>query len=259
MHLIYVDESGDDGFSLTNHYVPGTTPTKYFQRCGVMVHDRQWRKINRLIDDFKDRYSIPDDVELHATEIISGQEKFYDHETKKRKRRKNWYGKNLPRRQQRETLLLELCQLISSLNLTIIAVLIDKSKLLIDTEKVYKTIPKDNSWEYLIERVNLFLSTAKDRKGMFISDAINMNIEKKHREFATAIYKTSTHVEGHRFIESILFEPSDSSNLLQIADVVSFAIFKKHETRDVRYYNKLKNRIFKHTGKIKGYGLKIWP
>jgi len=32
MHILYVDESGDDGFSKDNEYRPGLTPTKYFIR-----------------------------------------------------------------------------------------------------------------------------------------------------------------------------------------------------------------------------------
>jgi len=46
---------------------------------------------------------------------------------------------------------------------------------------------------------------------------------------------------------------------MQIADVVSFAIFKSNESNVTKYYDKIKSRIFKVANRMQGYGIKIWP
>ena len=59
LNILYVDESGDDGFSKDNLYTPGTTPSKYFIRTGLIIHDRKWQSINNKIDEFKVKHKIP--------------------------------------------------------------------------------------------------------------------------------------------------------------------------------------------------------
>lgn len=158
------------------------------------------------------------------------------------------------------SLLKDCCKLINSIDdITLIFVVIDKT--LIDRAiSGYRNLSKDNSWEFLIERYNLFLNKAKDQVGIIISDAVEHNIEKTHREFARAIYTQSSHVKEFHFIESIMFEPSDSSNLLQLVDVASYACFRKFNSNDISLYEQLKDRIMKNSQDlIDGVGLKIWP
>ena len=86
------------------------------------------------------------------------------------------------------------------------------------------------------------------------------NIKRTHREFAKAIYTQSSHVKEFHFIESILFEPSESSNLLQLVDIASYACYRKFNSNDTFLYDELKERIMKsNQGLIEGAGLKIWP
>ncbi len=254
MHILYVDESGDDGFSSKNTYPPSTTPSRNFIRTGPVIHDHKWLSIDRQINQFKYSRKIPINVELHATEILNGYKKIKG----KTSSLPNWFGANYPNRNDRVNLLKDLCTLITSLNITLFFIVIDKTN--IDTMRLdFKTIPKTKSWEFLIERYNLFLQNQADKKGIIISDAIESALEKKHREFAKATFAQSIHVKEYHFIESILFEPSESSNLLQIADVASYAIGKKHNSNDCIYYNILKDKIFTLNDKTEGYGEKIWP
>lgn len=96
--------------------------------------------------------------------------------------------------------------------------------------------------------------------GIIISDASQDAIEKKYREFAREIYQNSAHVQETHFIESILFEPSDSSNMLQLADIASYAMFKKFNNDDSELYDIIKPRILQNgLGEIDGAGIKIWP
>jgi len=255
---MYVDESGDDGFLSNNSYLPGQTPTKFYIRTGLVIHDWKWKNINTSINNFKFSKRIPGDIELHATEILSGRKRGYDKNTGKRKSIPNWYGINYPERKDRFELLSEICSMVSQLDISIINIAIDKSKINQNVNN-FERMPKEKSWEMLIERYNLFLNNAADKIGIIISDAIEMNLEKEHREFAKAIYTTSLHVKESHFVESILFEPSDSSNLLQIADIVSFAFQRQLNLLDDRLYQKIEQKLFTWNSKIEGCGFKIWP
>ncbi len=256
MHILYVDESGDDGFSKTGTYSHNQTPTSNFIRCGIVVHDRKWLKINRDINKFKYNNKIPVDVELHATEILNGQKKKWGQT--KREAIPNWYGVNYPNRLDRYNLLKEICNFILSIDITVFFIAIDKRKIL-QTVTEYKKLPKRNSWEFLIERYNLFLDNQEDKKGIIISDAVTEVIENEHRNFAKVMYANSMHIKEFHFIESILFEPSESSNLLQISDVVSYSLGRMLNSGDDTFYNIIQDKIFKYNGKIDGYGLKFWP
>lgn len=159
---MYVDESGDDGFSENKHYTVGSTPTQFYIRCGIILHDRKWKRANEAIDGWKYSRKIPKQVELHATEILNGKEKYYNRDGK-RKSRPNWYGKNFPNRKKRIEILKSLCETVSKLPLTAIAIMIDKSKIK-RTHTNFKNLPKERSWEFLIERYNLFLKNAPIKK-----------------------------------------------------------------------------------------------
>jgi hypothetical protein len=258
MHILYVDESGDDGFSNNGDYSQ-PTPSKYFIRTGLIVHDKKWNSINTEIFSLKKKWKIPDNIELHASEIRSGWARSYNSDGKKNKVQ-NWYLQNYPNKNERIKILNSFCELIDSLNkITVICVAIDKTKIDI-TVNNYKELPKKKSWELMIERYNLFLNDKKDKIGIIISDAVQDKIEKQHREFAQGVFCKSTHVESNRFIETILFEPSDSSNLLQLVDLASYAFFRNFCSDDSFMIDLFKDKILKNErGSIMGAGLKIWP
>lgn len=257
---MYVDESGDDGFPKSGSFSEDTGQSKVFIRTGLVIHDWQWKRINDEITAFKFKYKIPKNVELHATAIYRGTERYYSKKEGKKKSRPNWFGQNFPKKADRVEILEECCKLISSREeITLICIVIDKVKINC-SQADYKSLPKNNSWEFLIERYNMFLNGAKDKIGIIISDAIQDKIEKTHRDFARILYDQSTHIEKYHFIESILFEPSDSSNFLQLADIASYAFYRKFNTQDETYYNHLKSKLLcTADGRLDGAGLKIWP
>ena len=257
MHLVYVDESGDDGFSKSGSYKFSETPSPFFTRTAVIVHDWKWQSIVNDIKTFRIKHSIPASEEIHATEILNGRSKGYS-SSGKRTSPFNFYGQQWPNRSDRRNLLLDLCQSIVTLDLSFVSVVIDKSK--IDMSKSnFRKIPKDFSWELLIERINYFLSEAKDKRGMMISDATARNMEKHHRAYAKALFASSLHIKKFHFVETLLFEPSDSSDLLQISDVVAYAIGRKFNSNDDSFFDVLKPNFVKREGILNGRGLKVWP
>ncbi len=48
MHILYVDESGDDGFPGNNIFSPDNAPSNKFIRTGLIIHDWKWKKTNLL-------------------------------------------------------------------------------------------------------------------------------------------------------------------------------------------------------------------
>lgn len=256
MHILYVDESGDDGFSPSDTYLPNKTPTRYFIRVGLIVHDWKWKRINEAVNEFRYRHKIPQSIELHATEIVNGNSRTYKKGTKGTTF--NWYGLTFPDKKDRLALLSDACSLVCSLDTTIIVVAIDKS-LIKTTHPDYRKMPKAKSWEMLIERYHLFLRHATDTKGIIISDAIENTLEKEHREFAKGLFSTSAHLDDYHFVESILFEPSESSNLLQLADIVSYSFQRKFNLGDASLSTCLEPKLLCHNGDSDGHGLKIWP
>jgi len=258
MHLVYVDESGDDGFAANNIYASHAMPKQFFIRSALIVHDKKWQTINQKVSNLKAKWKILPSVEFHATEILNGSEKQYDKVSGKRVSVPNFFGQQYPYKADRQKLLLDICALIAKADLTLLAVVIDKAKIQRGRSN-FKEIPKNNSWEFLIERINLFLSYEKDDKGMIISDAIQHQIETEHREFVKALYAQSMHIRQSHFIESILFEPSESSLLLQLADIAAFAFHRKHNMSDPSYYDVIQSKLFTHNNALLGTGLKIWP
>ena len=257
MHLVYVDESGDDGFAKSGIYTKSITPSPFFTRTAVIVHDWKWKSVVRDIRAFRIKYSIPASEEIHATEILNGRSKSYS-SSGKRVSLTNFFGQKWPNRSDRKNLLLDLCHTIVSLDLSFVGVVMDKSK--IDTSKPnFRKIPKDFSWEFLIERINYFLSEAKDKRGMIISDATGRTLEIYHRAFAKALIASSLHIKEFHFIETLLFEPSDSSDLLQVSDVVAYAIGRKFNSNDDSFFSVLEPKFVTRNGTLNGVGLKIWP
>jgi hypothetical protein len=135
---------------------------------------------------------------------------------------------------------------------------INKSKIK-NTVVNYKDFPKLKSWEFLIERYNLYLTNQVDQKGIIVCDAITNSIEKEQREFARAIYTNSFHVQQHHFIESILFEPSESSNILQLVDIAAYACGRDLNCGDDRLLKIIESKIFSYNGNTNGCGIKDWP
>lgn len=255
MHLLYVDESGDDGYSPSNTYYPKCTPTQFYIRCGIVLHELKWIAVDKEVEKIRTLNGIPDTIEFHATEVLSGRKRIYKSNVPTYV--KNWFGENLSK-SKRIQILKDLCGIITAQDITIIYAVINKSKINVRAAG-YKEFPKLKSWEFLIERYNLYLKNQHDQRGIIISDAVNIPIEQKHRAFAKAIYTNSLHVQEIHFVESILFEPSHSSNLLQLADVASFAAGRSYNGLDDEYYECIKNKIYTYNGVVSGYGLKEWP
>lgn len=81
MHLIYLDESGNSGTNLSDPQQP------IFVLGALIVPEKQWKAIEQAVTEqirsfFEDR--VPDDYEIHASEIRAGRDIYKGIDLKKR-------------------------------------------------------------------------------------------------------------------------------------------------------------------------------
>ena len=129
MHLLYVDESGDDGFSQRQKYLGLANQSNVFLRTGLALHDHKWRKINEAVNNMRYKYKIPPSVEIHATEIRRGTKRIQKNGQKSLV--SNWYGENFPETSDRLEIIRDFCQLIAEMeSITLICVVVEKQKII---------------------------------------------------------------------------------------------------------------------------------
>lgn len=262
MQLLYMDESGDS--ALPADPAAPFVHSEYFVRAGVALHDKKWRAVDSRIRQFKAKRKIPLNVEIHATEIRTGktQKNVKIEGVWKKKKAYNWFGRRYRDKESREKLLEQfLIDALSGNDITVFAVVIDKKKIDLGlSEKNPNRIPKLKSLELISERFTHHIENQIDKNGLIIMDSVNLEDDGYIRDFQNELYKRSPYISASCFIENILFCQSHTTNLLQLADVCSFAVYRKHAYGDDRYFKIIKNYLhLNEQGKIDGAGLKIWP
>lgn len=256
MHLIYVDESGDDGLSKNRNYPAGQTPTQFYIKTALIIHDWKWQSNMKKIQALRNHLQLPAHVEFHATVIYKGKKRKWN-KLGKRIDVETWWSQNYPKKDDRIDILKKIYNKIKALDVTLLYVAIDKSKII--KKSLMKNEIKNISWEYLIERINLVLKENEDHCGMLISDAIENKIEKEHREFVKVLHHQSAHIDSKRFIETILFESSESSDFLQMVDLCAYALGRKLNNNDDSFHKIIESKIFEYDSSLRNSGLKIWP
>ncbi len=234
MKILYADESGNTGTDFDNKQQP------IFVLGGVLVKDTCWHEINWLLDDRKtniDPYFEKNEV--HTNEIFNSKKKSYFG--------KNDWHKNLK-------ILEKLVDLVSSLPLEFQYVAIDK--------KIYKKELKEKYGElvkidpYLYSFSKLYSSTCKNMKKENTNSIIFLDklikFDKELLDFFPVIHKKY----ADNIIEYPLFLDSDSTNYIQIADILSFYVNKYYSIKNgyqlyseekekhcLAMFNKLSNHI----------------
>lgn len=212
MHLMYVDESGDPGYPQPGlPFPPSGGPTRYFARAGVVVHDHRWRKVDSVIAQFKASHHLNWNSEIKATDIRRGNGAFA-----------GW------RQEDRQVLVDDLLDTVNrELDITLIVVIIDKSKVDRTAPKRYSD-PSVRSLELILEQYDNYLSKQSDRCGAVILDSVEESKDDNLRYFQNYLRLFSDTMDRRRIVEGTLFMPSHTTNLLQIADVCTNVVYRKH-------------------------------
>lgn len=216
MYLLYADESG----SLND------AKQQFFVLAGVSVFERQTYWLTQSLDGIVSKHypSAPHELELHGSPMHNG--------------RNRW--RTIP---DRKAAIIEALSIIKESDKTnrLFAVVVDKS------------VPSDRSlleiaYEQLASRFDMFLGRlhrdGNTQRGVIIFD--KSTYEETIQQLTNS-YIRSGHTWGRlrNLSEVPLFIDSEKSRLIQLADLVAFAVFRKYNFNDNTYFDVIKDRFDK--------------
>jgi len=234
MHLLYLDESGS----------VADPNQRYFVLAGVAVFERLTHWIEQPLNKIAERFApnTPYSLELHGSPMRSGRD--------------GWKAFPLTDRINaiRDALDVPCEHRRRNQNVRLFGVVVKKSALAGKSDAI------TYAFEQLSNRFDLFLKRQHQKyndpqRGLIIFDksSTEQRIQNLSREF-----KYAGHAWGktHNYAEVPVFLDSRSSRLIQLADLVAFALFRFHEYSDNTYYDVIKH-CFDSEGGIE-HGLHVY-
>ncbi len=218
MYISYFDETGDDGY-------PKYT-TKLFVMTSIYMHYQNWKSNYEQIKEFrlylKNRYNFPIKLEFHTNDFLLGK--------------KPYTGMGITKDQKR-IILFEFFDFLSSLDVKIINVVINKTKITDNYDVL------GNAFTYNIQRIeNDLKSIDPASRFMIITDEGRIEkMVKTARKIQAINYIPSKfgplkyRNDIQKLIEDPLPKRSEDSYFIQLSDMVSFMVFlyaKRHFTHE---------------------------
>ncbi len=215
MHILYVDDSGSVDNPEERHFVLG----------GIAIFERGIYHLIRAADDCVAGFGLGDahDIELHGSPMYSGRSGVW---------------RTVRERSQREQMIKDALGVFTpSQSVRLFAVAVDKSA-------VAPHDPVQLAFEELCNRFNLFLQRVNNRnpreshRGLIVMD------ETKHEAPLQALarhFRVNGGRWGHfrNLAEVPFFVDSKASRLVQLADLVAYATWRKYEHSDGRFFDPL--------------------
>ena len=213
MYIVYFDETGDDGYPNYSSQV--------FVLTSLYLHHRVWKEEYEKIYAFrralKEQYGIPVKFELHTRALLTNK--------------KPYTSLNLSE-ESRFGIALELARLIGSLDLQLVNVCIDKTKITPANEGRYKDV-LDAALTFNIQRIeNTIRKVEPGTRVLTITDEGRVG---KMRKTTRKIQKFNVipsllgsgtyQQEIQLLIEDPLPKNSKESHFIQICDFVSFCFY----------------------------------
>lgn len=219
MHLLYLDDSGS----------VSDPKQQYFVLAGVAIFEREAHWIEQQLNGVARRFSPenPYAVELHGSPMRSGNGM--------------WRRHSVADRQQaiKDALQLGVTDR-STKNVRLFGAVIKKSA-------ASGQDPVELAFEQLTSRFDLFLKRifAKHndaQRGLILLDksSTENRIQTLAREFK---YEGHSWGKTKNYAEVPVFLDSKASRLIQLADLVAFALFRFHEFGDKSYYDVIKHNF----------------
>ena len=248
MIIAFIDESGK----------PTPKEKTPFVLSAVIIKDTDMFNLESKFNELKAKHfpELPPNTEIHMKDLFHGKRAFQDIEWKKRAEFLN-----------------DLCHLIETMPLSIISVVIEKSRNINEEDVKDKMIENERqAFELLIERILLHLGRyEKEHPLLIIIDSTELKHDQRLQAHISDIVEegvyASQNPNRHRLLPRPLFAASDEMMMLQLADIVSYVIFRKHSGGRMEVgpmnleelYRSIETKMDKGPrGAVLGYGLKIW-
>ena len=234
MHILYLDDSGS----------PINPQEEYFVLGGISVPETSVRWLAYELENIAIEFdpTNPSSVELHAAEIFSGRHYPWDAITKKQDR-------------------------VEIIKKVLHALDRAKKDIVIFACAVHKaSYPQEDvvihAYEEITSRFNRYLQRISEdpnqkQRGILVLD--KSSYETGLQNLASQIRK-----EGNRWgsymkeiVEVPLFVDSKASRIVQLADHIAYAVFRRYNANDITYMNVIETRFDEMEGKICGLSHKI--
>ena len=227
MYLLYLDGSG----SVRN------PNERHFVLAGVAVFERQIYHLISRTDQFIASLGLGavHDVELHASVMASG-------------RKGPWKGMV---RQDRLAAIEDSLDLLKSAHWSVKAFAVA-----VDKQAASPNDPVEHAFEEVCNRFNLFLTRLWNRdeekhRGLVVMD--KSHYEETLQGLARRFREEGTRWGNLRNLAEVpMFVDSNASRLIQIADLLAWAVWRRYEHSDTRYFDRVVSRFDAEGGVIHG-------
>ena len=231
MHILYIDGSG-----------VSNSEEKHFVLAGVAVFERTVFHAIKALDEMVDSFDLgqpASEIEIHGSPMLQG-------------RRAPW--KSVKRDQRIE-------MMKSALSVLTGAARSAKAfGIVVDKQSVGPSDPVEYAFEEICNRFNLFLSrNFKSRggrdedkqKGLVVMD--ESNYEQPLQALARNFRISGTRWGQLRNMAEVpLFVDSQASRLVQLADLLAFALWRKYEKKDATFFDPIVSKFDADGGVIHG-------
>ncbi|MBO9509455.1 DUF3800 domain-containing protein [Thalassospira sp. A3_1] len=217
MHLFYVDESGS----------VADPSQKYFVLAGVAVFERKAHWIEQSLNSIAVRFNsiAPHEVELHGSPMRSGRE--------------GWKAHPLPDRLQAiKDALHEGVEKEYGRGVRLFGAVVKKAELINEDPVIHAFEQVASRFDMFLQR--LYTKHNDPQRGIMVFDksSTEQRIQTLARDF-----KYSGHTWGitRNYAEVPLFLDSKASRLIQLADLIAYALFRRYEHNDNQFFDVIKD------------------
>lgn len=228
MHILYVDDSGSVENPDERHFVLG----------GIAIFERGIYHQIKAADECVRSFNLgdPADIELHGSPMYSGRDGVW---------------RSVRERPVREKMIKDALSVFSGASsVRLFAAVIDK-------QAAAPSDPIQLAFEELCNRFNLFLQRINNRKPEESHRGLIVMDDSKNERPLQALAK-HFRVNGGRWghfrnlAEVPFFVDSKASRLVQLADLVAYATWRKYEHQDGRFFDPLIPKFDADGGVIHG-------